>query len=89
LTSLDATPSEDEVPMSEYVQDSDPNPEQIFAHTELKEMIQANVGQLSSQLFTAFVLCGHTTRHTSEGPFCEANLVSCDPVSNHVREWPW
>jgi len=57
LTSLDATPSEDEVPMSECVQDSDPNPEQIFAHTELKEMIQTNVGQLPPSLFTAFVLC--------------------------------
>jgi len=58
LTSLDATPSEDEVPMSERVQDSDPNPEQLFAHSELKEMIQTNVGQLPSPLFTAFVLCG-------------------------------
>ena len=57
LTSLDAAPSEDEVPMSEYLQNSDPNPEQLFARTELKEMIQANLGQLSSQLFTAFVLC--------------------------------
>ena len=58
LTSLDATPSEDEVPMSERVQDSDPNPEQLFAHTELKEMIQTNVGNLPPPLFTAFVLCG-------------------------------
>ena len=58
LTSLDAAPSEDEVPMSEHVQDSDPNPEQLFAHSELKEMIQTNVGQLPSPLFTAFVLCG-------------------------------
>jgi RNA polymerase sigma-70 factor (ECF subfamily) len=58
LTSLDATPSEDEVPMSECVQDSDPNPEQLFAHTELKEMIQTNAGQLPSQLFKAFLLCG-------------------------------
>ena len=57
LTSLDATPSEDEVPMSEYLQNGDPNPEQLFARTELKEMIQANLRQLSSQLFTAFVLC--------------------------------
>jgi len=58
LTSLDATPSEDEVPMSERVQDSDPNPEQLFAHTELREMIQTNVGNLPPPLFTAFVLCG-------------------------------
>jgi RNA polymerase sigma-70 factor (ECF subfamily) len=58
MTSLDATPSEDEVPMSERAQDDDPNPEQLFAHTELREMIERNVGQLSSPLFTAFVLCG-------------------------------
>jgi RNA polymerase sigma-70 factor, ECF subfamily len=58
LTSLDATPSEDEVPMSECVQDSEPNPEQLFAHPELSEMIQTNLSQLSSQLLTAFVLCG-------------------------------
>jgi len=31
VTSLDATPSEDGVPMSETVQGSDPNPEQLFA----------------------------------------------------------
>jgi RNA polymerase sigma-70 factor (ECF subfamily) len=58
MTSLDATTSEDEVPMSECVQDNDPNPEQLFAHTELREMIQTNVRQLSSPLLTAFVLCG-------------------------------
>ena len=58
VTSLDATPPESQVPVSECLQDDDPNPEQLFAHTELKEMIQTNVGQLSSPLFTAFVLCG-------------------------------
>jgi|SRR5580700_2495614 RNA polymerase sigma-70 factor (ECF subfamily) len=58
VTSLDATPPESQVPVSECLQDDDLNPEQLFAHTELKEMIQTNVGQLSSPLFTAFVLCG-------------------------------
>ena len=58
VTSLDATPPESQVPVSECLQDDDPNPEQLFAHTELREMIQTNVGQLSSPLFTAFVLCG-------------------------------
>jgi RNA polymerase sigma-70 factor (ECF subfamily) len=58
VTSLDATPGENKAPISEYMQDDDPNPEQLFAHTELREMIQTNVGQLSSPLFTAFVLCG-------------------------------
>ena len=67
LTSLDAAPSEDEVPMSESVQGNDPNPEQLFANTELREMIQTNLGQLSSQLFTAFVLCGIEEHSLQEG----------------------
>jgi RNA polymerase sigma-70 factor (ECF subfamily) len=58
MTSLDATASEEEVPMSECVRDNDPDPEQLFAHAELREMIQTNLGQLPSPLFTAFVLCG-------------------------------
>jgi RNA polymerase sigma-70 factor (ECF subfamily) len=57
VTSLDATSPESEVPISELLHDEDPNPEQQFAHTELREMIQTNVGQLSPPLFTAFVLC--------------------------------
>jgi RNA polymerase sigma-70 factor (ECF subfamily) len=57
VTSLDATPPESEVPISELLHDEDPNPEQLFAHTEWREMIQTNVGQLSPPLFTAFVLC--------------------------------
>ena len=58
MTSLDATPSEHEAPMSERAQDDGPNPEQLFAHAELREMIERNLGRLSSPLFTAFVLCG-------------------------------
>jgi RNA polymerase sigma-70 factor, ECF subfamily len=58
ITSLDATRPESGVPISERLQDDDPNPEQLFAHTELREMIQTNVGQLSSPLFAAFELCG-------------------------------
>jgi RNA polymerase sigma-70 factor, ECF subfamily len=58
ITSLDATRPESEVPISERLQDDDPNPEQLFARTELREMIQTNVGQLSSPLFAAFELCG-------------------------------
>ena len=57
VTSLDTTSTENQAPISECVQDDDPNPEQLFAHAELREMIQTNVGQLSSPLFTAFVLC--------------------------------
>jgi len=58
VISLDATPPETQVPIAECVQDDDPNPEQLFARTELREMIHTSVGQLSSPLFTAFVLCG-------------------------------
>jgi RNA polymerase sigma-70 factor (ECF subfamily) len=58
ITSLDATPSEHEVPMSQRAEDHGPNPEQLFVHTELKEIIEKNVGQLSSPLWTAFLLCG-------------------------------
>jgi RNA polymerase sigma-70 factor (ECF subfamily) len=58
VTSLDATAAESQVPISERLQHHDPNPEQLFAHTELKEMIQSNVGRLSSPLLTAFQLCG-------------------------------
>jgi RNA polymerase sigma-70 factor (ECF subfamily) len=58
VTSLDAAHPESQLPLSERLQAEDPNPEQLFAHTELKEMIQSNVGQLSSPLLTAFVLCG-------------------------------
>lgn len=57
-TSLDATTSEHEVPMSERAQDDQPDPEQLFAHTELREMIERNAAQLSFPLLTAFVLCG-------------------------------
>jgi RNA polymerase sigma-70 factor, ECF subfamily len=58
IISLDAKRPESEVPISERLQDDDPNPEQLFARTELREMIQTNVGQLSSPLFAAFELCG-------------------------------
>jgi hypothetical protein len=44
--------------MSERAQDDRPNPEQLLAHTELKAMIESNVGQLSSPLLAAFILCG-------------------------------
>jgi hypothetical protein len=44
--------------MSQRAEDHGPNPEQLFVHTELKEIIEKNVGQLSSPLWTAFLLCG-------------------------------
>jgi RNA polymerase sigma-70 factor (ECF subfamily) len=54
--SLDETPHEDELPATERFSDNRPNPEQVFAGTELREMIGANLDELSPLLRTAFVL---------------------------------
>ncbi len=54
--SLDETPREDELPATERFSDNRPNPEQVFAGTELREMIGANLDELSPLLRTAFVL---------------------------------
>src|SRR5260370_30344009 len=67
VTSLDAEHPESQLPLSERLQAEDPNPEQLFAHPELKEMIQSNLGQLSSPLLTAFVLCGIEEHSHEEG----------------------
>jgi len=54
--SLDETPREDELPVTERFAAEGPNPEQVFAGTELREMISANLDELSPLLRTAFVL---------------------------------
>jgi RNA polymerase sigma-70 factor, ECF subfamily len=54
--SLDEAPHEDELPVSERYADDRPNPEQVFAGTELREMISENLDELSPLLRTAFVL---------------------------------
>jgi RNA polymerase sigma-70 factor (ECF subfamily) len=54
--SLDETPREDELPATERFSDNRPNPEQVFAGTELREIIGANLDELSPLLRTAFVL---------------------------------
>jgi len=54
--SLDETPREDELPAAERFADDGPNPEQVFESTELREMINENLGELSPLLRTAFVL---------------------------------
>jgi RNA polymerase sigma-70 factor (ECF subfamily) len=54
--SLDETPREDELPASERFADDGPNPEQVFASTELREIITENLEELSPLLRTAFVL---------------------------------
>src|SRR5437763_8690249 len=54
--SLDETPREEELPASERFADDGPNPEQVFASTEIREMISENVDELSPLLRTAFVL---------------------------------
>ncbi len=54
--SLDAPPREDELPAAERFADDGPNPEQVFASTEIREMISENLDELSPLLRTAFVL---------------------------------
>lgn len=54
--SLDETPRENELPATERYADDGPNPEQVYAGTELREMIDSNLSELSPLLRTAFVL---------------------------------
>ncbi len=54
--SLDETPREDELPATERFADNGPTPEQVFANTEIREMLSENLDQLSPLLRTAFVL---------------------------------
>src|ERR1700687_4016857 len=64
--SLDETPREDELPATERFAADGPNPEQVFAGTELREMISANLDELSPLLRTAFVL-GVMERYSTGG----------------------
>src|SRR6202008_3256653 len=45
-----------ELPASERFADDGPNPEQVYAGIELREMINENLDELSPLLRTAFVL---------------------------------
>src|SRR5215831_7194761 len=54
--SLDEPAREDELPASEKFADDSPNPEQVYAGTELREMINENLDELSPLLKSAFVL---------------------------------
>ena len=54
--SLDETPREDELPAAERFADDGLNPEQVFENTEIREMINENLDELSPLLRTAFVL---------------------------------
>jgi RNA polymerase sigma-70 factor (ECF subfamily) len=54
--SLDDTQHEDEIPPSERFADGGPNPEQVYAGTEIREMIDENLEELSPLLRSAFVL---------------------------------
>jgi RNA polymerase sigma-70 factor (ECF subfamily) len=54
--SLDEPPREDELPAAERFASRDLNPEQVFAGTELREMINSDLAELSPLLRTAFVL---------------------------------
>src|SRR5437879_12058556 len=52
--SLDETPREDELPAAEGFADDGPNPEQVFASTESREMLSENLDELSPLLRTVF-----------------------------------
>jgi|SRR5579884_730834 RNA polymerase sigma-70 factor (ECF subfamily) len=54
--SLDEPPRDDELPAAERFADDSPNPEQLYTGTELREMINENLDQLSPLLRSAFVL---------------------------------
>ncbi len=47
---------EDELPAAERFADDGPNPEQLYAGTEIREMINENLDELSPLLRTAFLL---------------------------------
>src|SRR5258707_11966719 len=54
--SLDQAPREEELPPAERFADDGPTPEQVFASTEIREMISENLDAVSPLLRTAFVL---------------------------------
>src|ERR1700746_3141469 len=54
--SLAESPRGDELAAGERFADDGPNPEQVYAGTELREMINENLDELSPLLRTAFVL---------------------------------
>ena len=54
--SLDEPPREDELPATERFADDGLTPEQVFANTEIREMLSENLDQLSPLLRTAFLL---------------------------------
>jgi RNA polymerase sigma-70 factor (ECF subfamily) len=54
--SLDEAPRENGLPATERYADEGPNPEQVYAGTELREIIDSNLSELSPLLRTAFVL---------------------------------
>jgi RNA polymerase sigma-70 factor (ECF subfamily) len=54
--SLDEPPREDELPATERFADDGLTPEQVFANTEIREMLSENLDELSPLLRTAFVL---------------------------------
>jgi RNA polymerase sigma-70 factor (ECF subfamily) len=54
--SLDDTHHEDELPAAERFADGSPNPEQLYIGTEIREMINENLDELSPLLRSAFLL---------------------------------
>jgi len=54
--SLDDSPHDEELPIAERFADDGPNPEQVYAGTEIRELINENLDDLSPLLRTAFLL---------------------------------
>jgi RNA polymerase sigma-70 factor, ECF subfamily len=54
--SLDEPPREDDLPATEKFADDGLDPEQVYANTEIREMINENLDELSPLLRSAFVL---------------------------------
>src|ERR1700694_2714379 len=92
--SLEETPREDEVRATERFAADGPNPEQLFAGTELREIISANLDELSPLLRTAFVLRemeGYSTGEAArklavtENTLKERLLRARHPLAERVR----
>src|SRR3974390_1808306 len=69
--SLDEQHHEDELPAAERFADDGPDPEQLYAGTEIREIINENLEELSPLLRTAFVLRevqGYSTGEAAKKP---------------------
>lgn len=67
--SLDEIALEGELSLSDCLADNEPNPEQVYIATEIRELISKNLDELSPRLRTAFLLreiSGYSTSEAAE-----------------------